>query len=216
MGGINSGSRIRNKLGVYKIYGLIDSGSSDYWFIGLSRSYLTNVKHRFIYLAKNYKGYKNKMYKKIRELGYKFDIVHLESLPVDMSAVNCRLYMQKNYLSKIESLNSLTYTNVEYRDVKKHLPKSIKIEICKMYKDGYNHKEIADKLNIDKSRIQNVLRTNNSTKKDLYNRSLELFKSGKTIYELKKENKTLSPYLIKKIKSNESYGYKSKKIKNYI
>lgn len=202
MGSINSGPKIRNKLGVFKIYGLIDPNSTNFWFYGVSRSYLTNVKHMYIYGAKKDIKNQNRMYKKIKELDYNFDIVHLETLSKDTTPLQARLHLQDNYLSKSDTLNLLTYSpREENKKVKNHFTDYIRIKICDMYIEGYKSKEIAEFLNIEQNRILNVLRRNNVTKQELYNKSLELFKQGKSMVDVRKQNPQLSPYLIRKIRS---------------
>lgn len=206
MGGKRSGRYFRPKIvfGTYKVYGLIDSCSTDYWYYGVSRNYLTNVKHLYISNSRLNKSPFNLMFNKIKELDYKFQIVELERLPRDIDRNSAKLYLQEKYLTPNETkiLNKQHFSKKDpFKVVKKQLTRYIKQGVVQLYMEGYKSRDISEKFDVSMDQILNILKYAKQTKHDLYKKSLQLYKEGKTIPELKKQNPQLSPYLIRKIKA---------------
>lgn len=206
MGGKGSGNfgRPKLKLGIYKIFGFttIDNPKC-YFYIGVSKNFLTKVKHCYIYQSKNRLWMNNILYNKIKELDYKFNIIEIEKLPKEFSFKDAKLHLQNNYLK--DNMNNLVNTQ-EYCFCKqpptKHmLPLKTRKEIASMYRCGIKPTYIAETLNVPKHTIEQVLARQGVNKKKLIEEAIIKYKDGMSLESIKLEY-NFSEHIMNKIKEN--------------
>ena len=198
---IRTKNREREKLGRFKIFGFTDDTSECYWYLGVSKQYLCKIKSFYVYQAKRETG-NNKLFSRIRDLNYEFDVVEIEALPKDFTFKDAKLYLQDEYLDiypEEELENKQSYCFCNKREViNHHTSNDLKKQVSDLYLSGVKTDIISSRLGVAEKTIRSILRTKKTNKKSIYIKALDEFKKGVSLDGLQ-DKYNLTNYMVNKI-----------------
>lgn len=188
----------------FKVYGLTDPESDHYWYLGISKQFLCNVKSYLSWRSKTDKDElisNSQLMRKIRSVKY-FEIKLIELLPRDWDFEKSKLYLQTEYLDKYGvDCNTNTFCFCNRASEKPMTPRDIRLEICKKYEAGIKSKELAVEYNLSRIQITNMVRSNKSGKSYLFERAKSEYNGNNIEYLIEKYN--LSDYMVKKLTTKQ-------------
>jgi len=192
IGGIGSGFNPKvKKKGTYKIFGLRENNSDEYFFYGVSKNFLCKIKSYIIWDAKKNYNLNNKLYNLLRELDFNFTLEQLESLPVDFTRKQSKLYLQEHYIDGSYNLcnkKNFCYCQAEIAANRKHqLTKEIKEIILNKYNIGITYRQISIELNISYDSIRYTVNKAGGGKKIIIKKIVQRLNNGEDIHEINKE-----------------------------
>jgi hypothetical protein len=199
----NENKRVAEKIGRYKIFGLLENNfSEEFFYIGTTKNYLCNVKAYMQYVTRKDMHPNNALYIRLKALDGVFEIKEIERLPRDFTFEQSKLYLQEHYLDIDNELlvNKCNYCFCpkDKTDWSKKL--EFQKHICELYSSGVSSSEILKEYDdMDIGSINYILAKNGVNKKKVIQEVIEKYKSGVSLEWLTQEY-SLTKYMISKIK----------------